>query len=179
MKRLSPFGVLAVVIAAVVSSGIATAATGTYVAFAGRDDAIPKLGVPGIAVRVQASRAEDAASVTEELTRELARQVHTRRLAVDEPGDYELSIKLDPPKVDGTAATVRFEASLESSQGERLWRIEGRSDVDRAPLEVAFFAGIARNVVSALIHDGWVQPRYDPDNPPPAPPRVRSEVGGQ
>jgi len=32
---------------------------------------------------------------------------------------------------------------------------------------------IGRNVVAALIHDGWVAPRYDPDDPPPPPPTIR------
>jgi hypothetical protein len=101
--------------------------------------------------------------------------VHTRRLAPGEAGDYDLEIKLEAPRVDGPVATVPFEAVLKSAQGERLWRVEGRSDVLGTPVDASVFAGIGRNVVSALIHDGWVQPRYDPDNPPPQPPRVRSE----
>lgn len=175
MTRMFRLGVFGFVAAAIVGSGGAWAGTRTYVAFAGRDDAIPKLGLPGIAVRVRAQSADNEASVVEELTRELARQVHTRRLATDEPGDYDLEITVDAPKVDGTAATVRFEAVLKSAQGERLWRVEGRSDVEDAPLDTVFFAGISRNVISALIHDGWVQPRFDPDNPPPPPPTVRSQ----
>ena len=31
-------------------------------------------------------------------------------------------------------------------------------------------------LISALIHDGWIQPRYDPDNPPPPPPVIRTET---
>jgi hypothetical protein len=161
--------------AAIVLAGAVQAGTRTYVSLAGRDDTIPKLGRPGIAVRVETSPALDAAVLKGELARELARQVHTRRLAIDEAGDYELEVRLDVPSVDGPGVTVPFEAVLRSAQGERLWRIEGRADVMGSPLDDAVVVGIGRNVVSALIHDGWVQPRYDPDDPPPPPPVLRHE----
>jgi len=175
MRRLRLLGTLGMIAGAIALTGAAQAGTQTYVSLAGRDDAIPKLGRPGIAVRVEAPNANDAAFLKSDLTRDLARQVHTRRLAPNEAGDYDLEVTLGAPRVDGEVATVPFEAVLKSSQGERLWRIEGRSDVEAAPLDASVFAGIGRNVVSALIHDGWVQPRYDPDNPPPQPPRIRSE----
>jgi hypothetical protein len=65
---------------------------------------------------------------------------------------------------------------LVSAEGRRLWRIEGRAEVTGAPVDASLFAGIARNVISALIHDGWVQPRYDPDDPPPPPPVLRTDT---
>ena len=117
----------------------------------------------------------DAAPLMSELARELAQQVHTRRLEVDEPGDYDLEITLQAPRIENAVTMVPFEVQLKSAGGLRLWRVEGRSDIEGAPLDASVFAGIGRNVVSALIHDGWVQPRYDPDNPPPEPPRVRNE----
>ena len=163
------------VLATLGMTAAAYAGTQTYVSLAGRDDAVPKLGRPGIALRVNAPDANDAAFLTTELSRELAQQVHTRRLAPGDAGDYDLSVTLAAPRIDGAVATIPFEAVLKSSQGERLWRIEGRSDVEGDPLDASVFAGIGRHVVSALIHDGWVQPRYDPDNPPPQPPRIRSE----
>lgn len=159
--------------AAIALAGLAHAGTRTYVALAGRDDAIPKLGRPGIAVRVETPTTSDAAVLENELERELARQVHTRRLAIDEAGDYALKVRVDVTRIDGAEATIPFEAVLTSAQGERLWRVEGRSDVEGVPLDDAVLEGIGRNVVSALIHDGWVQPRYDPDNPPPQPPALR------
>lgn len=155
----------------------ARAGTKTFVSLAGRDDAIPKLGMPGITIHVDAMRPADAGPVTGELAKELAEQVHTRRLATDDPGDYRLEVKVAVPRSEGEATVVPFEAVLVSARGEPLWRIEGKTESDRAPLDTTVFAGIGRNVVSALIHDGWVQPRYDPDNPPPAPPAVRSEIG--
>jgi len=175
MRRLRLFVALGIVGAAIVIAGAARAGTRTYVALAGRDDAIPKLGRPGIAVRVDASTPSDAGFITSELTRELEQQVYARRLAPNEAGDYDLEIKLKAPRVDGSVTTVPFEAVLESAQGERLWRVEGRSDVEGALLDASVFVGIGRNVISALIHDGWVQPRYDPDNPPPQPPRVKND----
>jgi hypothetical protein len=161
--------------ATIVSAGVVSAGTRTYVSLAGRDDTIPKLGIPGIAVRVDASSALDAAVLKGELARELARQVLTRHLAKDEAGDYDLEVTLRVPSVDGAEVTVPFEAVLRSAQGERLWRVEGRADVEGAPLDDAVVAGIGRNVISALIHDGWVQQRYDPDDPPPPPPVLRHE----
>lgn len=163
------------VVAAILLFGSVAAGTRTYVTFAGRDDTLPKLGRPGIAVRVDGPIASGAFELAGELTRELAHQVHTRPLANGEEGDYDLSIAFEAPKSVGQFATVPFAAVLTSARGERLWRIEGRSDVEGAPVDAAVFSGIGRNVVSALIHDGWVQPRYDPDNPPPQPPKVRSE----
>jgi len=163
------------VLATLGMTAAAYAGTQTYVSLAGRDDAIPKLGRPAIALSVAVPNADDAAFLTTELARELAQQVHTRRLAPGETGDYDLVVTVAPASIEGPMATVPFEAVLKSARGERLWRIEGRTDVEGAPLDASVFAGIGRNVVSALIHDGWVQPRYDPDNPPPQPPRIRSE----
>jgi len=163
-------------IAAVVAfAGTARAGAQTYVSLAGRDDAVPKLGMPGISVRVDTRDGNDAAFLTGELARALAQRVHTRRLGPNEAGDYDLEVRLQTPRIEGPVVTVPFEAILKSSRGERLWRIEGRSDVEGAPIDDSILAGIGRNVVSALIHDGWVQPRYDPDNPPPQAPTIRGQ----
>jgi hypothetical protein len=160
-------------VATVVAADAGYAGTRTYVSLAGRDESIPKLGKPGIAVTVLAGTPGDRDVVAAELARELAAQVHTRRLSAGEPGDYELTVTIATPGVDGDAATIPFTAELMSAAGARLWRIDGRSDVEGAPLDASVYAGIGRNVVSALIHDGWLQPRYDPDDPPPAAPHVR------
>ena len=169
--------VCGVIAALIVLARPAAAGTRTYVALAGRDDGLPRLGRPGIRVQVDGSSPTNAAFLTSELARVLAQQVHTRGLETGEPGDYDLEITLEAPRVEDSVTMLPFEARLRSAQGERLWRIEGRSDVVGAPLDASVFAGIGRNVVSALIHDGWVQPRYDPDNPPPQPPSVRNENG--
>jgi hypothetical protein len=158
---------------AIVLANAVSAGTRIYVSLAGRDDAIPKLGMPGISVRVAAASNVDAAVLEREIGRRFDRQVYTRRLAADEAGDYDLDVRLDVPAVDGPEVTVPFDAVLVSAQGDRLWRIEGRAEVEGVPLDDAVVIGIGRNVVSALIHDGWVQQRIDPDDPPPPPPRVR------
>jgi len=173
MRRIRPGGVVGLLASIIVLSSAPEAGTKTYVALAGCDDALPKLGKPGVAVRVAAASAAEAEAVGGELARELAAQVHTRPLARNEQGDYDLTITLADPRVDGSSATVPFEAILASARGERLWRIEGRSDVEGAALDASVYVGIGRNVISALIHDGWLQARYDPDDPPPAPPHVR------
>ena len=171
-RLLASSGMIAAVI---LLTGTAQAGARTYVSLAGRDDSIPKLGMPGISVRVDSRDANDAAFLTGVLARALAQQVHTRRLAPNEAGDYDLEVRLETPRIDGPVVTVPFEAVLKSSRGESLWRVEGRSDVEGAPIDEAILAGIGRNVVSALIHDGWVEQRYDPDNPPPPPPTIRSQ----
>ena len=173
MRRIRLDGVLGLLTAIIVLSSAPQAGTRTYVALAGRDDQLPKLGRPGVAVSVSAGNAADAEVVGGELARELAAQVHTRHLARGEQGDYDLTITLEEPRLEGPSATVPFEAVLASAQGERLWRIEGRADVEGVPLDASVYAGIGRNVISALIHDGWLQARYDPDDPPPQPPHLR------
>ena len=160
---------------AIALTGVVQAETRTYVSLAGRDDAIAKLGTPGIAVRVDAGTPLAVAPLTGELAREFGRQVHTRPLAGDETGDYDLLVTVDAPRVSGRETTVPFAAVLKSAKGERLWGIEGRADLVDASPDASVFAGIGRNVVSALIHDGWVLPRYDPENPPPQPPAVRND----
>jgi hypothetical protein len=164
----------ALVISLMVSLGSAAAGTRTYVSLAGRDDSIVKLGRPGVAVHVVAPRSEDALAVEGELARELSHQVHTRLLAPGEPGDYELEINVEHAQERGTARSIVFEAALVSAAGERLWRIDGRADVDDGTLSASVYAGIGRNVVSALVHDGWLTQRYDPDDPPPPPPALRA-----
>jgi hypothetical protein len=159
------------------AAGMAAGGTKTYVSLAGQDDAIPKLGLPGIAVRVEAPHPDEAGLVKNELARELARQVHTRPLAVGDAGDYELDVTVGAMRLDGPVTAVPFEAVLRSPSGERLWRIEGRTDVEDAQVDGSVFVGIGRNVVAALVHDGWVSPRQDPDDPPPQAPTVRLENG--
>jgi hypothetical protein len=159
--------------AAVVSSGAVRAGTRIYVSMAGRDDTLPKLGRPGISVRVEAPDSAAAAALGREIRRELASLVHTRELAPDEAGDYDLAVMLKPTITSGQEAIVPFEAMLDAANGRRLWRIEGRAEVEGAPVDPSVFDGIGRSVVSTLIHDGWVQPRYDPDDPPPPPPVIR------
>ncbi len=166
----------ALALAAWGTAAAAAPAPRTTISLAGRDDSTPKLGLPGVGVTVEAR--SGGAAVAGELRRELARLVHTRALAPGEPGDYTLTVKLEDPDVTTGVTTHRFEAVLAGGAGETLWRVDGRSEISGPP-DPAVFDSIARNVVSALIHDGWVAPRYDPDDPPPPPPTIRNDIGGR
>ena len=150
-----------------------SAQTRTYVSFAGKNDDIPKLGRPGITVEVFGPRVEESAAVRGEIARALEKTVHTRAVPEGEAGDYALAVTLAAPLAPGEACTIPFEASLRS-QGMTIWRVEGRAEVETAAAEgLDPFVSIGRNVVAALVHDGWLSPRYDPDDPPPAAPTIR------
>lgn len=164
----------ALLLAAVLAAD-ARAATQTYVSLNGRDDNVLRLGRPGIAVHVEAATQAEAILVENEIHRELARLVHARPLAAGDGGDYELSVRLDIASGDGALRTIPFAALLASVQGEGLWRIEGRSESTDPAAAPSMYVSIGRNVVSALIHDGWLQPRFDPNDPPPNPPRIRKD----
>jgi hypothetical protein len=164
--------------AALVAIGTAHAQTRTYVTFAGKNDVLPKLGLPGITVEVFGPRVEDSAAVLGEIARELATTVHTRPLAKGEAGDYALAVTLQAPVSGVASGTVPFEAVLRSTEGKTIWRVDGRTEIEKAGVEVEALTSIGRNVVSALIHDGWLAPRYDPEDPPPAPPTIRRVGSG-
>jgi hypothetical protein len=162
----------ALLLAALLAGGT-QAATQTYVSLQGRDDSIPKLGRPGIAVQVEGMTQGEAILVMNELHRELARLVHTRPLDQNEEGDYDLKVMLDVTTAERAVSKIPFTATLTSARGDRLWRIEGRAETTDPAGEPAVYVSIGRNVVSALIHDGWLQPRFDPNDPPPDPPQIR------
>lgn len=151
------------------------AATQTYVSLGGRNDDVPKLGRPGIAVHVEAVTQDEAIVVTNEVQRELARLVHTRSLSAGEPGDYELKVLIDVTIREGEVAKIPFAATLTSPDGVGLWRIDGRSETTEPAAAPSVYVSIGRNVISALIHDGWLQPRFDPNDPPPNPPQIRTD----
>lgn len=151
----------------------AHAQTRTFVNFAGKNDELPKLGLPGITVEVFGPRVDESTAVRTEIGKVLTDTIHTRPVAAGEIGDYALAVTLAAPIVGAGPTTVPFEAVLKTRDGQTLWRIDGRTEVEKGGVEPEVMASIARNVVSALIHDGWVQPRYDPDDPPPAPPSIR------
>lgn len=176
MRRSFARGRWGAIAAALVLAGSSFAGTRITVSLAGRDDTLPKLGLPGIEVHVHAFSPDGGAAVRGELARDLAHQVHTRRLDAGESGDYDLEVNVEPQRIDGGTASIPFEAVLVSANREPLWRITGRAEVGGQPVDAAVFAGIGRNVISALIHDGWVIQRYDPDDPPPPAPTLR--IGG-
>ena len=154
-------------------SAAAHAQPRTYVNFAGKSDDLPKLGLPGITVEVFGPRVEESASVRTEISRVLNDTVHTRPVSTDETGDYALAVTLAAVAKGAGATTIPFEAVLKSRDGKTLWRVDGRTELGQAGEDAEALVSIARNVVSALVHDGWVAPRYNPEDPPPAPPTIR------
>jgi len=166
-------------LAAAVLTANAHAATQTYVSLQGQDDGVRRLGRPGIAVHAEAGTQGEAILVMNEVHRELGRVVHTRPLDADEAGDYDLKVMLELAAINGAVSTIPFAATLTSADGEPLWRIEGRAVTTDPAGDAAVYASIGRNVVSALIHDGWLQPRFDPNDPPPDPPRIRKDDSAQ
>ena len=162
--------------AALGASAAAWAGASVTVTLAGRDDSIPKLGRPALAVEVKGSDSKLAEVVGGELARELAKVVHTRPLSTGETGDYQLTVEVADPRIDAHAVLIPFRATLVGTTGEIVWRIQGHADAEvegPADVDPSLYAGIGRNVVSALIHDGWLAARYDPDDPPPQAPHVR------
>lgn len=172
-RRLARVGLVGA--AAALLAVPAVAATRTTVTRVGSDPTATKLGMPGVAVTVRAPASDEAAIVRARLVADLAKLVYTRSLAPDEGGDYDLTVTLAAPRGGTASTTIPFEAVLVSADGAELWRATGRTEATDTPVGAPVLASIARNVLSALVRDGWLAPRYDPDNPPPATPHVRRE----
>ncbi len=164
-------GVLALVLAALP----AAAGVKTYVTHAGPGEPLLRLGLPVLDVRVTADFAADTAPLEAKLEQDLGRLVYSRPVQDHEPSDFVLTVTLHKPQVEVPLTQVAFEASLTAVDGTVPWRITGRSEVEDAPLDEDVLEAIARSVLSALLYDQWVQPRYDPEDPPPQAPVVRRQ----
>lgn len=153
----------------------AAAAARTTVTRIVSDPNATRLGMPGVAVTVRGPSPDRAAIVRARLVADLAKLVYTRSLAPGEEGDYDLTVTLAPRRDGAASVTIPFEAVLTAADGAELWRATGRTEVTDAPVGAPVLASVARNVLSALVRDGWLATRYDPDNPPPATPHLRRE----
>ena len=86
--------------------------------------------------------------------------------AKDAAAEFKRTVRLGacgimvPANVEGT--------NLGEVPLDPLW-----AEVEKTGVAPEAMTSIGRNVVAALIHDGWVAPRYDPDDPPPPPPTIR------
>ena len=132
-----------------------------------------RLAMPGVAVKVEGLPARDAGVLAAEVEREMRTLAYTRQLASGETGDYDLAVRAGTRVTAGSLITIPFEIVLSAAAGSVLWRTNGRTEIDAAPVDDQALLSIARNVVSALMHDGWIQQRIDPHNLPPPPPPVR------
>lgn len=133
-------------------------------------------GRPGIAVVVDGPEAEACARVREQLVRDLGKLVHTRALSDTDVADYDLTLRIETPRTDPALKSVAFQASLSEPRGRRLWLVDGRTEWEGPSSAPEFAQGISRNVVAALMRDGWLQQRYDANDPPPAAPTIRNDA---
>jgi hypothetical protein len=172
--RLCPHTLLLGTAALLVATA-ASAAPRVTVSLVREDATAHKLGMPGVAVTVRGPVPSQAAAVATQLASDLPKLVYTRALDPGEPGDYDLAIAIERRRNEADASVVPFEAVLSTADGAELWRATGRAEVDGDRTDATVFAGIARNVLSALVRDGWLAPRYDPANPPPAAPSVHRD----
>lgn len=174
MKRLRQ-ALIASILLLCAASIPAAAQIRTHVNLAGKDDSLPKLGLPGIRVRVDSADIAQAEMLRQGLGRDIFELTHARPLAGEETGDYQLLVHLYAPVRSGTGTVQPFEAELMEPEGTRLWRVDGRTEVEGIPLDDRALTHLGRNIISALVHDGWLQAKDDPNNPPPPPPMVRRE----
>lgn len=153
-------------VAAVVFALAARAGVTTTVALKGHDPDARKYALPSIEVRVDGPDAERAQVVATALARDLASLAHTRVPGRGEIATYAIAIDLLPAE----DAAQRFGARLVASDGAVVWSVEGVTRSDAGPVDGDGLRSLARNLYSALVRDGWLQAKYDPNDPPPPPP---------
>ena len=146
----------------------ASAGVRTTVTLQGQDPAEPKLGLPSLAFSVTGPDAALAESLRSFLAGDVLHRTHSRPPAEGERPDYTIAVVVEP----GTRAGIGFRVSLTTWDGRVAWRSVGTAVPDGPHLDHETTVSIGRNILSALIHDGWLQARYDPDDPPPAAPRI-------
>lgn len=155
----------AFLLAAAVPAG---AGVRTTVTLQGQDPAAPKLGLPSVAVSVTGPDAVLVDSLRSFLAGDALHRTHSRLPGEGERPDYTIDVVLEP----ATAAGIGFRVSLTTWDDRVAWRSVGTALPDGPHLDHETTVSIGRNILSALIHDGWLQARYDPDDPPPAAPRI-------
>ncbi len=152
--------------------GAAGAAVRTRIDLAGTDERAVRPGNPVLRVAVRASDAAvDAGALEGALSEDLPKLAWMRLSRRDEPADLDLDVDLGAPEPAGPA--IPFSARLVDRSGRTVWSVTGRTETDGAPIDSAALRSLGRNLVAALAHDGWLQYRDDPANPPPRPPVIR------
>ena len=168
MRGLARLGVVGLLLA-----GTASAQT-TTVALRTQDAALPKLGLPSLRVQVEGTGPVALDTFHAWMTSDVLRLSHVKDGAGDPSPDYTLVVRFLEDAPD--SGSVAFEASLITHDGTTAWVADGRTTADGASRDAATWRTIGRNVFSALCRDGWLQPKYDPDNPPPATPVVERKA---
>ena len=150
----------------------ASAGMTTTVALRSQDASLPKLGLPSVRVVFQGPGPVALDVLRDGLAADVLRLSHVRDVDRWASPDYFVVVRF----VDEQAPVpgdVRFEASLLTHDGRVAWIADGRT-VSEGSVEPTAWRTIGRNVLSALIRDGWLEAKYDPNDPPPAAPIVSS-----
>ena len=148
------------------------AAVRTFVDLVRTDEAATRLGRPSIRVEIRGALVPGTETLEDDLVADLGRMVHLRPLAEGEAGDFVLDLRLLEMRQESRMSVLPFEARLLEPDGREVWMVEGRTEIEAAPCDASAIASVRRNVVSALIRDGWLQLKDDPDHPAPPPPVV-------
>lgn len=167
MKGLTRMGTVAALAFTAASAGMTTT-----VGLRTQDDSLPKLGLPTLRVEVQGVGPVALDTFRGWVADDAARLSFVKSGERDPSPDYTLVVRF----LEATpgAGEVPFEASLLTHDGRVAWLVDGRTVTDAVPVEPIAWRTIGRNVISALVRDGWLQQKQDPNDPPPAPPIVSS-----
>jgi hypothetical protein len=140
----------------------------TTVSLTSQDTNAAKFALPSIEVRVDGPDAGRSHALAAALSHDLVARTHARAPEGAEAATYVLAASL--PAREGTLQ--RFDARLIALDGKVVWSVEGSTSGEAAPGAEVALLDIARNLRSALVRDGWVEAKYDPNDPPPPPPVV-------
>lgn len=166
MRGLARVGMVGALAFSAASAGLTTT-----VALRSQDPSLPKLGLPSVRVVFQGHGPVALDTLRDGLAADVLRLSHVRDVDREASPDYFVVVRF--VETDAPESTdVLFEASLLTHDGSVAWMADGRT-VREGVAEPDAWRSLGRNVLSALFRDGWLQPKYDPDDPPPAAPTVR------
>lgn len=148
------------------------AAVRTHIALNGVDASAPKPGLPTVQVHVTGGEADRVTFLADALGRDLRKLVILREPEAGEIPDFDLRVVLGARVLGAGMVSQPFEVALVDHEGRTVWRTTGRTESDNGVLDPGTLQGTGRNIISALIHDGWLEARIDPDDLPPSPPSV-------
>lgn len=161
--------------AALLYAAALAAGTWTQVDLVRQDERLPRLGLPAVLVVVEAGDYRDAARLASFVSSDLDYLAHVSLVTGELPFDYELRIRVEPPRPDSAASKIAFGATLSLPDGTRAWEVVGETRLGGTLIDDAVLRSIGRNVASELIRYGWLPPRDHPENPPPAAPGIRRD----
>lgn len=161
-------------IAGALGATLATAGMTTTVALRSQDAALPKLGLPSLRVEIQGTGPVAGDTLRGWMAADALALSHVKSGGEDPSPDYTLVVRFLDDAVD--SQDVAFEATLLTHDGTAAWIADGRTTPDGPARDPEVWRTIGRNVLSALFRDGWLQPKYDPNDPPPAAPVIERKA---